>query len=441
MNTSAQPVQGSLELQLPAGLALTGGSVRVVVALQANQSRTERYLLQGTPRGRQAAQLIYRPSDNPDGFSRGRIFLFEREGRIEGLTTAQAIEADSGSSKNLFRAARLPGVLDGPVPTPDGSSAIKGRLAWYDAAGALAAGRYVTVELVPAGGGNPVAKGATDLDGNFQLTLPDASAERKAFLPRFTLGNERWVVKTSDKPYVWEAPEVTAVAGSVVDAGDLVLPKGLPSSEAAWIHGTVSKALDAFASRNIDIGWWKQIGIEWPSGGDYYSWGEVNLTEPHQWDVIGHEFGHAIFFTGTSSQAGGGQHKIDECYTSSLAFSEGWATFFGGVCHLDRADTDAKFQFLVPRRAPIRIENVPADVCMTEKNEWRVSAALWDLYDSNADGADGVAYDFDRIWGWMRKGNRMGSLTNFWSVIRKDLTADELAAVRTSMQQSGVVLK
>ncbi|MBI3891629.1 MAG: hypothetical protein HY303_08895 [Candidatus Wallbacteria bacterium] len=441
MNTSDELVAGSLELRLPSGFELVSGGTKTAVALRGGETRTQRFVARGDLGVRAVAEAVFRPAGTPLAFSRGRVFLVQRDGAIAGLTTAQAIDAEAVSGPNTFRLARLPGALEAPVPSPDGNAAVKGRLTWYDANGNLAAGRFVTVELVPAAGGQPAAKGLTDQDGNFQISVAGADIAGKSFVPRFTLGNERWLVKKSDKPYTWEAAALTLAGGSVVDAGDLVLPKGLPSSEAAWIHNTISKALDAFTSRSIEIGWWNRIGIEWPADGDYYSWSEVNLTEPHQWDVIGHEFGHAIFFTGTSSQAGGGQHKIDECYSQSLAFSEGWATFFGGVCHLDRGDADAKFQFLVPRRAPIRIENVPADVCMGEKNEWRVSAALWDLYDTHEDGNDKVAYDFDKIWAWMRKGNRMGSLSDFWAVIKKELPAGEIAAARDSMQQSGVTLK
>lgn len=143
--------------------------------------------------------------------------------------------------------------------------------------------------------------------------------------------------------------------------------------------------------------WRSQISFIWPADGDYYSNDEVHITLGHQWDVVGHELGHAIYDQAGIGVFGGGSHKIDECYSDALALSEGWATFFSAWLSLDLNDKDAKFEYLVPRRAPIRIENVPADVCKGPKNEWRVSSFFWDLVDLNPDG-ENAQFGFDRLW-------------------------------------------
>lgn len=139
------------------------------------------------------------------------------------------------------------------------------------------------------------------------------------------------------------------------------------------------------ASVGVDY-WNKNLQVVWPDNSDYYSFGTLHISLGHQWDVVGHEFGHAIYDFGNLGQFGGGQHKIDECYSDTLALSEGWATFFAAWLYIDLADSDAKFQYLVPRRAPIRIEHIPADVCRGIKNEWRVSGFFWDVIDANQDG-------------------------------------------------------
>ena len=107
--------------------------------------------------------------------------------------------------------------------------------------------------------------------------------------------------------------------------------------------------------------------------------------------------GHAIYDFGNLGQFGGGPHKIDECYSQQLALSEGWASFYGAWLYIDLADTDAKFQYLVPRRAPIRIENVPEDVCRGTGNEWRVTSFLWDVVDLNRDEEE-VEENFRLTW-------------------------------------------
>lgn len=52
---------------------------------------------------------------------------------------------------------------------------------------------------------------------------------------------------------------------------------------------------------------------------------------------------------------------------------------------------------MVKRRAPIRFENVPADVCGKSTNEWRVIGFFWDLVDTHDDG-ESTSEAFSRLW-------------------------------------------
>mgnify|MGYP000168016553 CR=1 FL=1 len=139
-----------------------------------------------------------------------------------------------------------------------------------------------------------------------------------------------------------------------------------------------------------------KIRIRFPSNGDYYN-GVVNVTKGYQWDVVGHEIGHAIYSRARIGRSAGGSHRIDECYSSALALSEGWASFFSAWISVDLNDDDAKFEYMVPRRAPLEIEHVPADVCVGPKNEWRVYSFLWDLVDLNNDN-EMVSIGFKELW-------------------------------------------
>jgi hypothetical protein len=139
-----------------------------------------------------------------------------------------------------------------------------------------------------------------------------------------------------------------------------------------------------------------KIKIKFPSGGDYYN-GTVNVTKGYQWDVVGHEIGHAIYSRARIGRSAGGSHRIDECYSSALALSEGWASFFSAWVSVDLDDADAKFEYMVPRRAPLEIEHVPSDVCVGPKNEWRVYSFLWDLVDLNNDN-ENINIGFKELW-------------------------------------------
>ncbi|MBT4791515.1 MAG: hypothetical protein HON90_08085, partial [Halobacteriovoraceae bacterium] len=127
------------------------------------------------------------------------------------------------------------------------------------------------------------------------------------------------------------------------------------------------------------------------AGGDYHSGNTVYVTNGHHWDVVGHELGHAIYAQAKIGKTAGGSHKIDECYSATLAISEGWASYFSAWLHVSLRDQDAQFEFLVPRRAPLRFEHIPIDVCAGEKNEWRVTGFFWDIIDLSDDGEQSQA--------------------------------------------------
>mgnify|MGYP001069027679 CR=1 FL=1 len=139
-----------------------------------------------------------------------------------------------------------------------------------------------------------------------------------------------------------------------------------------------------------------KIKIKFPAGGDYYN-GTVNVTKGYQWDVVGHEIGHAIYSHARIGRSGGGSHRIDECYSKELALSEGWASFFSAWVSVDLNDPMAKFEYMVPRRAPLEIEHVPSDVCTGPTNEWRVYSFLWDLIDLNNDN-EHLSISFKELW-------------------------------------------
>ena len=144
--------------------------------------------------------------------------------------------------------------------------------------------------------------------------------------------------------------------------------------------------------------WTFPLSFHFPASGDYYSHnGNLHISRGDHWDVVAHEMGHAIYDLANIGAWGGGQHYIDRCYSFAMALSEGWASYFASFVMNDRSDPDAKFEFMVPRRAPIQIENVPEDVCREPTNEWRVTSFLWDLYDLNTDD-ETADFVFAEVW-------------------------------------------
>lgn len=354
--------------------------------------------------------------------------VLAREGRpgANGTLVFPTRETRRPAPQTRLRAA-------GPVVT--------GVLRYPDFAGELIPAANVTVHLEARagmlGGSKEVAAVLTDAQGRWSAEL-SADLAGKPLTATYELGNKRWTINK----YRWAGPAIDALA-AVNDTGERTLEPASQNGKAALIHQVWNRALNAFTRENIptDAWWSRPIGTTWPASGNYYSFGSVNLTDAEWWDVNGHEIGHAIFFAGFNSASGGGQHKIDECYGADLAWSEGFASFFSGVISIDRGDPDAKFQYMVPRRAPIRVENVPDDVCQGHTNEWRAGSALWDLYDTHNDGQDAVAVDFKVIWGALVKTQNPGRMTDVRDAFRRIATgqpAELRPGLAAAFAQSGV---
>ena len=286
-------------------------------------------------------------------------------------------------------------------------------------------------------GSKLLAESPVDENGAWELAAPP-NFSGKAVV-RLRLENAAWSIQDarSGKPYSWDAAEVQLPAAGV----RLGTYRPDPSSEngkIGLIHLQFLEAFSLFERAGVGTDWWKErLAVSYPDSADYFSpWGfDLHLTRAEQWDVNLHEFGHAVMAAGTRSYGGGGQHKIDECYNAGLAWSEGWATFFAGAARLSPSDPDAKFQYLVPRRAPIRLENVPEDVCKGPTSEWRVAAGLWDLHDMNVDGRDASALGFARIWKAIAA-QRIGSFADAWGFISAGLPPDALAAGTGALRQN-----
>jgi hypothetical protein len=319
---------------------------------------------------------------------------------------------------------------------------VTGVLRYPDFSGRLIPAANVTVRLEARsgvlGGAREVAAVQTDAAGRWVAEL-SGDLVGKALTSTYELGNKRWTLQKMR----WEGPKIDALSAAATDTGERTLERGSQNGKAALIHQVWNRALAAFEREAIptDPWWTRQIATRWPADGNYYSMNTVSLTDAEWWDVNGHEIGHAIFFNAFNSASGGGQHKIDECYGADLAWSEGFASFFSGVISIDRGDADAKFEYMVPRRKPIRLENVPADVCNGHTNEWRVSAALWDLYDTHQDGQDRVAVDFKNIWGALVKTNAPGRMTDVRDAFKRIAAASDESvrpALTAAFAQSGV---
>lgn len=319
-----------------------------------------------------------------------------------------------------FATQTRPGILGTPArPLP--RNMIGGRLLYTDAQNQQQPAALATATLYQ--NNRRVASALTDADGAWQLPQPPAGT----YELRYTLENPRWQISR----YSWQGPTISVPGNPAI--GDTLLSAGSQNGQAAWIHEVYLKALKLFEREQVPLDWWKrQIQTVWPGQGDYYTSYTVTLTGAEQWDVNGHEVGHAIYHQALNARSQGGQHKIDDCYSPTLALSEGFATFFSGAVHLSKDDPDARFaQYLVPRRAPIRIENVPADVCPGSRNEWRVASVFWDVYDSHNDGPESLNLGLNTIFNALGQSSKptATSALDAYGLLRDSLPVTQHAAL------------
>jgi hypothetical protein len=356
----------------------------------------------------------------------GRIGAFNMTAnRLKAEAIAQTAETMLFPAKTGKVTVR-PGALSG-------AAKVKGRFMMPARTGGMIPGANATVKLLS--GGREIGSAQVGLDGAFEIAAPAGGAAEL----RFELSNRYWKLSR----YSWQGPKLESLSG-VVDAGTTQLDAKTANGEAAYIHEIYNRSLALFAREGISLDWWnRQLDTVWPANGNYYSWGTVNLSNAEWWDVNGHEIGHALHDLGINGRMGGGQHKIDECYTSNLAWSEGFASFFSAAVSLERDDADAKFEYMVPRRAPLRFENMPGDVCGGPTNEWWTTATLWDLYDRHNEKDDQVSLEFSQIWGALAKNNGkkpVGSMVDAYVLIKERVEPAQHASLQRLMAFNGMPL-
>ena len=128
------------------------------------------------------------------------------------------------------------------------------------------------------------------------------------------------------------------------------------------------------------------------------------LSDPDEYDdlVIGHEYGHFVMSIYSKSDSPGGGHTLAPS-VPTLAWSEGWATFFSAAAlnksyYVDTTATGVGTYY--------SIESLPSSITLGNADgkiegnlsEAVVSAVLWDLYDSTNETFDTLSDKSVAIW-------------------------------------------
>ncbi len=297
---------------------------------------------------------------------------------------------------------------------------VEGRLMYRAPDGSVLPAAHVTAQIydrdIPPDRDDLLAVALTDGEG--MISAEFAAQPHQDIYVRFVPANSSWKVTDSGgSMYQWhtlvfwdsveEGKTCTVTLGTFVvgrpesDTADTPPEETYESVGALWIFEAVRKANDFCTRHGIALSRGdKQIRLIWPSEkGETCSVGVDIHVAPHRAghrDIIIHEIGHILMSTYSRIPRGaGGRHRIDKSYNEQLAWSEGWATFFAACVLYEDGEAEPMLHNF---GGGISIEDIPESIPTGDRNEMRVAAALWDLYDVVQDGSDNIGIHFADIW-------------------------------------------
>lgn len=321
--------------------------------------------------------------------------------------------------------------------------------------------RGVVVRIVDAGNQAILAAGVTSDTGAYSFSVPgntSVSVQLEARLLRD--GNQplpRWNVRvqngtgTSLTPYRYNSPAFNSTSGS----GDVNIPMNIAANGLSTTgprHSGPFAILDTIYTviqstvTAVPTATFPTLSINWGSQqeGAFFTPNPANLmislrsdlsedTDEFDQAVIAHEFTHYLQYFLSRADSLGGSHGLGDLLDPRVAFNEGFATGYGAVALDDHLYIDSFVsngnQFI----GGYSVEFNPYTVTPTTPQElslgkgcWcsesTVWSLVWDLFDSNIDGADGVQLDFPAVWEAMRgthdTTNAFASIFSFVNAIK-----------------------
>jgi len=174
------------------------------------------------------------------------------------------------------------------------------------------------------------------------------------------------------------------------------------------------------------------LTVKWGKGlvGTYYQPASRILmlqgldSDNDAWDdhVILHEFSHFIASTYSKDDSPGGIHYLSGSNDKRLAWSEGWATYYGLSIYAwtNQKNPDLQPQWYLDTTGQMGsaniaiayeietpsvpgLKNLPPTTFMGDSSEVSISAALWDMTDTPLPDDDNLSAPMTAIWGVFAK--------------------------------------
>lgn len=270
-------------------------------------------------------------------------------------------------------------------------------------------GSQIPVEVVASASGNVLGSSVTDDAGAFTITVNIGNATQ-VFVRALAEANNAAIVNAgTSNEYAVRGDDFALPPAGVVQRS-LTATESNRGSGPFNILNEIKKANKLILG--VDSGvLFPQITVNWSttySDGTYFSAekdaafinGDRTIDSDEFDDtVIVHEYGHFIAAKFSRDDSPGGPHYLGAKMDVRLAWSEGWANFFGCVCNSTSQyiDTNSAGGF------SFDVSNDAVDQPGVW-NELSVASTLWDIFDSKPANAPTVhlGAGFKNIWVTMR---------------------------------------
>ena len=328
-----------------------------------------------------------------------------------------------------------------------GTVVVEGLVLWTASNGTTHPVRNAVVEVIDEDVAlDDVVRVRTNAAGRYRATLDAGPLDSPDVRVRVRAESEGFIVEGPgffDGVYTVQSTLVADVTSDVI-AINLVARTGTVSERAFSVVAALEMAQRYMGRLGASAP--GQLRVEFPNGANssYYCGdtlfdlegsfssnclfrGHLSLqgTDQYDWDVIHHEYGHYVQDVYNITDSPGGCHpltNLSEPYTcrgnrydrgksqgTRLAWGEGWPTYFGTVLQREMGGAalgipnvgDTRYTETDESTLDYGIETKSGagSTAAGEDNEAVVTRVLYDLYDSNRDAGDEVAYGDQALWG------------------------------------------
>jgi hypothetical protein len=294
--------------------------------------------------------------------------------------------------------------------------------------GSMVPVRYAKVQVVREDDDEVLAEGKTNSQGEYDIGF--VNDDVPGYYVRLVSESNDLLLKQSvktldDKLYTWKTDVFDETEDPINEDADLEIEKnkeagalniydvGVTSWQHAWSNsGKLLPALTFYWTDGQKPGG-KKSSFATRDNKIYILGAEA---DPDQYDdvIIAHEYGHFVHNNISKNDSPGGPHSSNNQVAPTLAFAEGWATYFGITANKVTAYMDTKKNGAM--QTYYSIETPPAK--KTKGNEGGklegniseaiVSAVLLDLADSSNETKDTLAKQasvFMIMTGYLQSGN------------------------------------